>query len=248
MKKLGINIDGVIRDFYAQFDKQYRKVFIHNPSLVSMNEEDFTYKAFTEEEEANIEKKIREKELELITLPMDSYDLLNHYRFESKKTAMTKLEIEEDVNYNPLELTPRQNLEDFLYETYPFQVFAMADEFQGAMDSVHKIQRIGAETNQFEVILLSTLKGKAITATYDFLRKVSCRVKHVSFVGSDEEKWEYCDALVDIAPAAFQLKPDGKTAIKINQSFNNWDSADYSFNGIKEICNEDFLKRIFNKQ
>lgn len=248
MKKLGINIDGVVRNFHSQFDKQYRKVFIHNPSIVAMNEEDMTYKPYSQEEESAIEKKILEKERELITLPMDSYDLLNHYKFDSKKTSMTKLEIEEDVNYEPIELTPRQNLEDFIYETYPFQIFGMADEYAGAMDIVHKIQRMGLENNQFEVILLSTLKGKAITATYEFLRKASCRVKHIGFVNSDEEKWNYCDVLVDIAPATFQYKPAGKTSIKINHGFNSWDAADYSFNNIKEVCNQDFLNRVFNNK
>lgn len=245
MKKLGINIDGVLRNFHSQFDKQYRKTFIHNPSIVAMNEEDMTFKAYTEDEEAAIEKKIADKERELITLPMDSFDLLNHYKFEPKKTEMTKLEIE-DVNYTPIELTPRQALEDFLYETHSFQLFGMAEEYQGAMDAIHKIQKIGADTGKFEVILLSTLKGKSITATMEFLRKVSSRAKHISFVNTDEDKWEYCDVLVDIAPASFQFKPEGKTSIKINHSFNVWDAADYSFNHIKEICNEDFLNRIFS--
>jgi hypothetical protein len=246
MKKLGINIDGVIRNFHAQFDKQYRKVYIHNPSIVSMNEVDMTFKPYSTDEEEAIEKKILAKERELITLPMDSFDLLNHYKFDSKKTEMSKLDIEEDVNYDAIELSPRQNLEDFMYETYPFQVFGMADEYPGAMDILHKIQRIGLDNKQFEVILLSTLKGKAITATYEFLRKTSSRVKHISFVNSDEEKWDYCDALIDIAPAVFQYKPENKTSIKINHSFNSWDAADYSFNSIKEVCNEEFLNRVFS--
>lgn len=243
MKKIGINIDGVIRNFQSQFDKQYRKVFIHNPSIVAMNEEDMTFKPYSTEEDDEIEKLILEKERDLITLPMDSFDLLNHYKFDSKKTEMSKLEIE-DVNYTPIELTPRQNLEDFIYETYPFQIFGMAEEYPGAMEIVHKIQRIGMDNGKFEIILLSTMKGKAITATIEFLRKVNSRVKHISFVNSDEEKWDYCDVLIDVSPATFQYKPEGKISIKINQSFNGWDSADYSFNHIKEVCNEELLNQI----
>ncbi|NBU48184.1 MAG: hypothetical protein EBS34_12255, partial [Flavobacteriales bacterium] len=85
MKKIGINIDGIIRDSFNKFDTQYRKVFIHNPSLVAMNESDMTMREFTEEELDEIDRKIEEKESEMITLPMDSPNFLNHYKFEQKE-------------------------------------------------------------------------------------------------------------------------------------------------------------------
>ena len=58
MKTIGINIDGIIRDSFNKFDSQYRKVFIHNPCLVAMNEEDMTMREFTEEEMDEIDRKI----------------------------------------------------------------------------------------------------------------------------------------------------------------------------------------------
>ena len=158
---------------------------------------------------------------------------------------MTKLEATEDVNYNPIELSPKENLENFMYETYPMQLFTMAEEYPGATDAINKIQFMGLNSGLFEVVLLSTLKGKAIPATYSFLGKTNCRIKKVVFVGSDAEKWDYCDALVDIMPASFQNKPQGKTSIKINHLFNQWDAADYSYDSIKGICNQDFFNRIF---
>ena len=50
MKTIGINIDGIIRDSFNKFDSQYRKVFIHNPCLVAMNENDMTMREFTDQE------------------------------------------------------------------------------------------------------------------------------------------------------------------------------------------------------
>lgn len=245
MKKLGINIDGCIRDFHNQFDKQYRKVFIHNPSIVDMDEETHTYKAASDIDEQELEKRIQEKERELITMPVDSFELLNHYRFDSKSIKMTKLEATEDVNYAPIEFTPRENLENFLYETYPMQLYTMADEYPGATDSINKIQQMGLSSGLFEVVLLSTLKGKAVPATYSFLGKTNCRIKKIVFLGSDSEKWDYCDAIVDIMPATFQSRPDGKTSIKINHLFNQWDQADFSFDNLKQLCNKDLFDRIF---
>lgn len=247
MKTLGINIDGVIRDFHGQFDKQYRKVFIHNPSLVGMDEETHTYKALTESDEDELEKKILEKERELITMPVDSFELLNHYRFDSKSIKMSKLDTPEGVDYTPIEFTPKENLENFMYETYPMQLFTMAEEYPGATNAVNKIQQIGLENKLFDVVLFTTLKGKAISATYGFLgTKVGCRIKKIMHLNSDSEKWDHCDALVDIMPASFQTKPRGKTSIKINHLFNQWDAADYSYDSLKEICNIEFFNRIFN--
>lgn len=245
MKTIGINIDGVLRDFYSQFDKHYRKVFVHNPNLVAMNEESHTFREYTAEEEKNFEQKIKDKERELITLPVDSFELLNHYKFDSKSIQMTKLDTPEGVDYTPIELSPKQNLENFMYEEYPFQIFAAADEYPGAAEAINKIQYLGLSSGKFDVVLLSTHKSKAIPSTYTFLGKNHIRIRKVIFLGSDSEKWNHCDAVVDIMPATFQTKPEGKTSIKINHLFNQWDKADYSFDSIKEIANKDFFDRIF---
>lgn len=250
MKKVGINIDGIIRDFHSQFDKQYRKVFVHNPALVATNEESHTFREYTEEEEKTMDEQIREKERELITLPVSSFELLNHYKFNSQTIEMSKfieMDNKEGVNYSPIEYTPKQNLEKFMYEDYPFQIFGMADEYPGTMDAVNKIQSIGLQSGKFEVILLSTHKAKAISATYSFLGKANCRIRNVKFVGSDLEKWDICDVVVDVMPEVFQNKPKGKTSVKINHLFNQWDGADYSYDSIKGIANEKFFDKVFSE-
>ncbi len=247
MKTIGISIDGTIRDFLDKFDQQYRKVFIHNPNIVAMNEKDMTFKEQTAEEAQAIEDTIKEKERELITLPVDSYDILNHYKFSSKSIEMTKFsETQEGINLDPIEFTPRQNLEKFLYDDYPFQVFGQADEYKGAMDAVNKLQSIGLTKEKFEIVLLCPHRSKAISATMFFLSKINCRIRKLIFVNDDIDKWNYCDILIDASPVALQNKPDGKTSIKIDHLFNQWDAADYSFSTIKEACNEALFDRILN--
>lgn len=248
MKTLGINIDGVIRMFLDKFDMQYRKVFIHNPNIVGMNQDSMTVKELTEDEEQELEKKISEKERELITLPVDSFNLLNHYRFNPQSITMStfsEMEGIEGLNLEPINYTPQQAYEKFLYEDYPFQIFGQADEYKQAMDSINKLQSIGLNKNLFNVVLFSTHKSKAISSTYFFLSKINCRIKKVQFLENDSDKWEHCDVLVDIMPESFQTKPPGKISIKINHPFNKWDSADYSYQHIKELCNEPVLEKIF---
>ncbi len=244
MKTIGINIDGVIRDSESKFDKQYRKVFIHNPSLVAMNDGDMTVREYTEEELDEIDNKIKQRESEFICLPMDSPNILNHYKFESQKIEMTVFNGDDDPHDN-IELTPEQNFEKFMFEDYALQIFAQAEEIDRALECISKMQAIGADNNEFRVVLLSTCKKKAIPATYSFLALKGCKIKGLVFVNEDYQKWDYCDVLIDVSPEALQSKPQGKKSIKINTEYNKWDEANYSFDHVKNVCDKDFLKTIF---
>ena len=179
-------------------------------------------------------------------MPVDSFELLNHYKFDSQSLPMTKLDIDEGVDYTPMEYSPKQNLEKFMYDDYPWQIFGAAEEYPGAMEAVNKIQFLGLNSNLFDVILLSSHKAKAIAATLSFLGKNNCRILKYQFGLSDTDKWNHCDVLVDIMPQSFQTKPAGKISIKINHLFNKWDQADFSADHIKEIANKDFFNRVFN--
>ena len=238
MKALGINIDGVVRDFHTQFDKHYRKVFIHNESLIEMND-DFTVKVPTDEEFEEFEKNVKKAVEDKITLPIDTFDLLNHYKFEPK------------IGIGEERLNPREALEEFMFDTYPFQIFGQAEQHElpravlKPMDYVNQIQNFGLKENLFETILLSRLRGKSISSTYYFLFKASSVIKKVIFVENEEDKWDYCDAVIDVMPEVFQNKPDEKTSIKLNRLYNQWDKADYDFDYIKEVNDEDFLKKLF---
>lgn len=251
MKTIGISIDGVLRNFLDKFDKQYRKVFIHNPAIVAMNEEDMTVKEYTEEEQKAIKEKIETLTAELITLPMDSPNILNHYKFNPKKIEMTAEsfivhdgQVYENAPQDTMELSPEQVLDSFLYDEYALQIFAQAEEYPQALEYASKIQSIGIENKAFDVVLLSTCKRKAIPATYSFLALKGCKIKKLVFVDEDYQKWEHCDVLIDASPEAIQSKPNGKISIKVNNDYNKWDEADYSVDSIKDVYNKELLKTI----
>lgn len=230
MKTLGINIDGVIRDFYTQFDKQYRKAFINNPNLVGMNE-DMTVKEMTEEEWEALEEKIKLKEKELISLPLDSYDLINHYRFD-EKIALD----------GETKLSPEEALKEFI-ESKPFQIYAHAEEYDGACDAVNRIQAYGLNNKLYKTVFITKLSSPAIPATFHFLAKNASRIRNLVFVDDESEKWEHCDILIDCVPEAIQSKPDDKTIIKIKHPFNQWDETEHSFKSIKEV-NPSFIEEL----
>ena len=198
--------------------------------------DDFTVKDLDEDETKEIQDNCEKLIKDRIIFPVDSADLLNHYKFDGEvEFGGTK------------ELTPREALEEFLYTKYPFQIFGMAEEYHGAMDAVNNIQTFGLKEKLFETVLISKLKGQSTTATLHFLSKIGCRVRNIRFVEDDFAKWDYCDVVVDVMPEVFQNKPEEKIAIKINREYNQWDETDYSLDSINQLTNQELLKKIFEK-
>jgi hypothetical protein len=258
MKKLGISIDGVIRDYLDAFDKQYRKVFIHNPSIVNMSES-FEYQSPNDQEIEELAHKIEKDTADRISLPMDTFDLLNHYQFDETPEFAVENAFEPPTSPNPAEfneymmetkledkiLTPQMALEKFMYEKYPFKIFGDSEEFQNATSYFNQIQAFGLKNNLFETVLFSDLKANAIPANFYFMHKVGCRARNFRVVSDNLEKWNYCDVLVDVIPEVFQNKPEGKISIKIDTLYNQWDETDYTIKSLKELNNEVLLKKLF---
>ena len=220
MKKvLGIGIDGITRDLFSQFDKVYRKTFIRNEALVKMDE-NFNYVPGDELTEEFLDK-IEEVEKEKITLPVDTFDLLNHYSF-----------------------TDKESLDQFFVDN-AFEIYGSSSQFPRSFDVVNRLQKFGEVSGLFDVVLLSKEQDMQISATYHFLAKSGCKIKKIQFVDEYEDKWNYCDVLVDDCPIVFESKPKDKTSIKINHEYNTYSECDFSFDSVNEI-NENFLLKTFD--
>jgi len=261
MKTVAINIDGTIRDFISKFDFIYRKKFIHNASEVDGNipthtdvasgnidESTFQLKEeFSEEEMDALAAMIEEKENELLSLPVDTDDLTNHYRFEPKKLKVISFD-DNKGDDEPIRLTSMEVLDKFIYEDYPFQIFGRADQYKDAMETVNKIQAFGRDKGLYKTILVSTCKQGAIPATFAFLSTHHCRVQSIHFVDSNEEKWDLCDILIDDTPEAIHSKPMGKELIKIERPWNKWDKTPISFESLAALNKNGALKNIVLKE
>lgn len=219
-KILAISIDGVTRDLYNQFDTWYRKAFIVNDSIVEMDDNYRYIESKEPDEEAvlALQRTIDEK----INLPLDTFDLLNHYQFDT-----------------------REDLNNFMYRDYSFQIFASANSFPKSMDSINFLQIFGDETELFDVVLFAKCEQTSISSTYHFLAKNACKIRNVKFVKEYEEIWETADVVISDCPEIFETKPKNKKCIKINHMYNSYSEADYSFDSITEITNQKFIQDIF---
>ena len=220
---LGIGIDGVLRDTHSQFYRKYKKAFIFNEELIGMDENfNAVEDNMTEETIAHIEQLEKDK----VHIPIDTYDLMNHFHFDS-----------------------REDFEKFYYTDYAFEIFGAAQQYPRAMEYVNRLYDWGRMNNLFDIVLLSKESEKAVTSTYHFLAKTGCKIRTIKFVDEFVDKWKYCDVLIDDCPYVFESKPENKISIRINQEYNKWsDNADYSFNSINEVYKDEFLLKVFGKK
>jgi len=270
MKTIGISIDGVIMDYLGQFDQIYKKSFIFNPGLMEAEDKvkDGVLTAKEIEEEARLKKQseIKAKIDKLITKPIESPDLTNHYSFDNmikdpfwapdvidvfdeNSTDPDKLLVpmdtyeQKETNY----LDPQKAYDYFRFDERPMELYAQAPAVEGAIMAFHKLQQAGQQTGLFNVVLLSTLKSKAITATYSFLGLNGVRARSLEFVAEDYDKWDKCDILIDVMPEALQSVEPGKMVIKIENSFNKWDDVEHSYPNLRAVEKDRKLFKIIEE-
>ena len=165
--------------------------------------------------------KIEEIEKEKIHLPVDTFDLLNHYSFPDK-----------------------ESFDKFFFDN-AFEIFGSSSQYPRSFDVINRLQGFGEMSGLFDVVLLSKEKEMQISSTYHFLSKSGCKIKNIKFINEYQEKWNHCDVIIDDCPTVFENKPEGKISIKINQEYNVYSEVDYSFNSVNEI-NEKFLLKILD--
>ena len=219
MKTLGITIDGVLRDLENQFEKTYRKAFIHNESLVGMDE---NFNAIEEEQTDEYWDNLKKLEEENFTFPIDSADLTNHFKFESK-----------------------EKFEQFLYEDYNFQILGAANAYPKSFDYLLRIQGFGESNKLFDTTLVSKENGKSITSTMHFLAKSASRIRNIKFIDNNADIWKSCDVVITDLPEILDSKPEGKISIRINKLYNQWSKADYSFDNLSEVNDKTLLSNLF---
>jgi hypothetical protein len=235
---LGISLDGVIRDMHSQFDKVYRKFFINNEELIKADE-NFQY-AIEEENEQAEYGRLLDLTDEKIHLPVDTADLMNHYRFDAEEKLNTLTNEHYTIDAKTVFKTFLQN--------YAYEIFASANQFPRSYDTANHIKEFGKVNKMFNTVLLIKAEDKIIASTYHFLAKGGCKIEKVVFVKEDFDKWNYCDVLVDDSPESFETKPENKISIKIKHDYNKYSPADFDKDNINLIFDELFLLQVFKPE
>lgn len=186
--RIGIDLNGVLRDTLGKIEQVYDKFYLSND-----DESDFKYE---------------------IIEPIDSLNLLKHFKFPSDN-----------------------DLYEFLYIEHPMEIFGHAPsvEYTG-MNDLNDFY-IDMRDNH-EIIIVSDEIGKSKPATLFFLSKFSCLVENIKFY-SEQTKNNMLDS-IDVLLTANPdlLLNEDKIVIKYEQIYNQNIISKYNINKIKDLKNK----------
>lgn len=186
--KIAIDLNGVLRDTLGKIEQVYDKFYVANEN----NDSEFKYE---------------------IIYPIDSLNLLNHFKF-------------------PLD----DDLYNFLYVEHPMEIFghAASVEYTG-MNDLNDFYLDMREN--YEIIIISDEIGKSKPATLFFLSKFSCLIENIKFYSEQtkNEVLKSIDVLLTANPNLLLNVPNNLVVIKYEQEYNKNIKTKHSINKLKEF-------------
>lgn len=140
----------------------------------------------------------------------------------------------------------------FLYEDYPFEVFAEAPVMERMLDKklnlwiLNLLNEEGWSDTEF--ILANPYEfNTSIGYTCFFLSQIATRVREFYFPADSSKIWDKCDVLITADPKLLAEKPEGKIAIKIDTSYNKDSECDYSYESLTKLIEDNEVKEKFRR-
>ena len=186
--RIAIDLNGVLRDTLGKIEQVYDKFYLSNED----NENEFKYE---------------------IIYPIDSLNLMNHFKFENS-----------------------EELYNFLYVEHPMEIFghAASVEYTG-MNDLNDFYLDMRE--KYEIIIVSDEIGKSKPATLFFLSKFSCLIENIIFYSEQTKNnmLDSIDVLLTANPNLLLEVPKNKIVIKYQQEYNKNIEMEYSIKKINEL-------------
>jgi hypothetical protein len=209
MKRIGIDINGVLRDTIGKFDQLYEK------HLIESSEESFAGNTYELDMSGNTE---------LIELESESFEY-------KKLSEVDSLELNKHFSFKSSE-----ELFDFMYEEYAMELFGHAPSTE--MTTFNMLNDLYYELrDDNELLIVSSEIGKSKPASLFFISKFGCLLEKVLFFSdiTKNNMWNQIDILLTADPNLLLEKPVGKTVIKFNTSYNKQIESEYEISSLSEF-------------
>lgn len=162
---------------------------------------------------------------------------------------------EHDIEKNPVtdwdliksfEFKDTHALNTFIYTEAAMEIFAHADQLHNNVVTKLNLFISNMNDEEHEVHLISREGDKARSATLFFLSKLGFTGDNLKFVLDTSKKWDDMDVLITANPKALDTKPEGKVSVKIKSTYNDDSEADFEYDTIIDLFNneEEFLNKI----
>ena len=208
MKKIGIEINGVLRDTISKFIQLYEK------NMIEENETENNLKTFDIDMSGNTDLVIEEENFKYeIKNEVTSLNLMNHFSFRN-----------EDELYS------------FTYEDFAMQIFGHAGSSETfTFNDLNEIYLKYRDNN--ELLIVSDEMGKSKPASLFFLSKFGCQLEKVKFYSNTtiNSMWDEVDVLLTSNPNLILEKPKDKIVVKYITNYNKNIKSDYEIEKLKDF-------------
>ena len=208
MKKIGIEINGVLRDTITKFIQLYEK------NMIEENETENNLKTFDIDMSGNTDLVIEEENFKYeIKNEVTSLNLMNHFSFRN-----------EDELYS------------FTYEDFAMQIFGHAGSSETfTFNDLNEIYLKYRDNN--ELLIVSDEMGKSKPASLFFLSKFGCQLEKVKFYSNTtiNSMWDEVDVLLTANPNLILEKPKDKIVVKYITNYNKNIKSDYEIEKLKDF-------------
>ena len=207
--KIGIDVNGVLRDTLGKFDQLYEKHLIEKQSDEVLGQ---TYEIDMSGNTSLIESGVESFEYRKIS-DVTSLDLQNHYSFRND-----------------------EELFSFLYEEYAMELFGHAPSTE--MTSFNMLNDLYYELrDENELTIVSNEIGKSKPSTLFFLSKFGCLIEKVFFFSevTKNNMWKEIDILLTANPDLLLEKPQDKIVVKYNTIYNKHIESEHEVNSLSEF-------------
>jgi hypothetical protein len=205
MKKIGIEVNGVLRNTLGKIQQTYEKFLIENNS---------TEKTYILDESGNTESIIQEEEFEYEVLGnIDSLNLLNHFKFKS-----------DDELYEFL-------YQEFSMQIFGHAESSEMHTFHTLNDIYLKYRN----TNDIVIVSDEIGKSKPATLFFlsKFGCQIE-KIKFYSDT-TKNSIWDEIDVLVSANPSLIEDHPENKVVIKFNTQYNKTNKSEHEISSLKEL-------------
>jgi len=214
MKKIGIEINGVLRDTISKFTELYEK------HLVDIHLNESTDKTYEIEFSGDTDEVIEFNEnvvvnnfVYKILSPVTSLDLGSHFSFPSK-----------------------DELYSFMYEEYTMELFGHAPSTEmltfNILNDIYYNLR-----DTYDLMIVSDEIGRSKPSSLFFLSKFGCLLEKVFFYSevTKNNMWNDVDILLTSNPDLLLNKPDNKIVIKFVTDYNKHIKSDYEILSLSDL-------------
>lgn len=175
-------------------------------------------------------------------------------KYENPDIDLDSLDLSNQTISEALGFESISTYRKFLYEDYPFEIFAEAPVTERMVDKKLNLWHIKLTHADYpenvELMLANPREYNAsIGYSYFFLSQIATRIREVFFPVDYVQIWGKCDVLVTADPYLINEKPDDKVVIKIETDYNKDCEADYTYESLsKFLDDEEIIGKLLEKK